>query len=59
MNLYNDESNLIWGTDVVITDSTLQREVENLQLQEINTQQLIISPSNKQNSKDISNKNCT
>ena len=34
INLYNDENNLIWGTDVVITDATLQSEIENLKLQD-------------------------
>ena len=32
INLYNDENNLIWGTDVVITDATLQSEIENFRI---------------------------
>jgi hypothetical protein len=43
VNLYNDENNLIWGTDVVITDGTLQREVENLKLEELNSNRIILS----------------
>jgi len=31
IELYNDDNNLIWGGDVVITDATLEREIENLE----------------------------
>ena len=35
LSLYNDENNLIWGNDVLITDSTLQSEIESLNLNKI------------------------
>ncbi len=42
VNLYNDENNLIWGTDVVITDGTLQREIENLKLEELHSNRIVL-----------------
>ncbi len=54
VNLYNDENNLIWGTDVVITDGTLQREVENLKLEELNSNIIVLS-SNTDTNTNINN----
>ena len=42
INLYNDENNLIWGTDVVVTDATLQSEIENLKIDNLKSNQLTL-----------------
>ena len=38
---YNSLSNY-WNTDVVITDGTLQREIENLKLEELHSNRIIL-----------------
>lgn len=46
LTLYNDENNLIWGNDVVITDSTLQPEIESLNLNKISLKEIEFSNNN-------------
>ena len=46
LTLYNDENNLIWGNDVVITDSTLQPEIESLNLNKISLKEIEFSNTN-------------
>lgn len=38
--LYNSESDLIWGMDVVITDATLKTEIESLKIDNINVSRI-------------------
>lgn len=46
LTLYNDENNLIWGNDVVITDSTLQPEIESLNLNKISLKEIEFTNTN-------------
>jgi hypothetical protein len=45
-SLNNFEGNLIWGNDVVVTDGTLQTELESLKLEAINVSQVTFSNDN-------------
>ena len=56
LTLYNDENNLIWGNDVVITDSTLQSEIESLNLNKIFIKEIEFTNQN-QNLNQNSNSN--
>lgn len=38
--LYNSESDLIWGMDVVVTDATLKTEIESLKIDNINVSRI-------------------
>jgi hypothetical protein len=40
--LYNSESDLIWGIDVVVTDATLKSEIENVKIDYINVSRINI-----------------
>jgi hypothetical protein len=56
LSLYNDENNLIWGNDVIITDSTLQSEIESLNLNKIFIKEIEFTNQN-QNLNQNSNSN--
>ena len=58
LTLYNDENNLIWGNDVVITDSTLQPEIESLNLNTISLKEIEFSNQNSNTNTNL-NQNST